>query len=50
MAQEIEAKFYVQRLQDVKQRLEKLEAGISEPRVLEKNLRFDTPSGDLKRV
>ncbi len=50
MAQEIEAKFYVASLQDIKQRLDKLGAGVSEPRVLETNLRFDTPNRDLKKV
>ncbi len=45
--QEIEAKFYVQNLKAIKQRLEKLGAVLREPRVLEVNYRLDTPAGDL---
>ncbi len=50
MAQEIEAKFYVQRLEEVRQRLETLGAELVEPRVSESNLRFDTQAGEFRRA
>ncbi len=50
MAQEIEAKFYVNKLGELQKRLEGLGAGLADPRVLELNLRFDTPNRDLKRL
>jgi len=50
MAQETEAKFYVERLGDLQKRLERLGARLEEARVFELNLRFDTPNGDLKRA
>ena len=50
MSQETEAKFYVQRLGEVQGRLERLGGRVKDPRVLEVNLRFDTPNGDLRRA
>lgn len=49
MAQEIEAKFYVRRLDEVRQRLETLRAELVEPRVSESNLRFDTQAGEFRQ-
>jgi adenylate cyclase class 2 len=46
--QEIEAKFYVQDLKRIEARLQNLEAHLIQTRVLEKNLRFDLPAGDLR--
>jgi adenylate cyclase class 2 len=45
--QEIEAKFYISRLDQVAARLDKLNAHLVQPRVLETNLRFDLPDGSL---
>jgi adenylate cyclase, class 2 len=50
MAQEIEAKFYVSRPEELQYRLEALGAKLSEPRILESNIRFDTPKGELKKA
>jgi len=46
--QEIEAKFYVNNLDTIKTRLQKLEARLIQPRVLETNIRFDLPNGGLR--
>ncbi len=43
MMQEIEAKFYIADLQKLKERLISQGARLIEPRILEINLRFDTP-------
>ncbi len=50
MAEETEAKFYIQRPADLERRVKVLGAELSEPRVLELNLRFDTPAGKLRRA
>jgi adenylate cyclase class 2 len=47
--QELEVKFYVSNLPAVEARLQALGAHLTQPRVLEVNLRFDTPDGDLSR-
>jgi adenylate cyclase class 2 len=46
---ELEVKFYLSSLPALKARLEVLGAGLTSPRVLEINLRFDTPGGELTR-
>lgn len=46
---EIEAKFYLLHLADVRQDLLRLGARLQAPRSLEKNLRFDTPDRSLTR-
>ena len=46
---EIEAKFNVSNLNDINKKLEITGAILSQPRVYERNLRFDTPGGDLRR-
>ncbi len=46
--QEIEAKFYVRDLKQVESRIQKLDAHLIQPRVLETNLRFDLPDGGLR--
>ena len=46
--QEIEAKFYVSRLDKMLARLQELRARLIQPRVLETNLRFDLPDGGLR--
>ena len=48
--QELEAKFYINDLSALKARLEVLGAELKHPRVLEINLRFDTPAGDFMRT
>jgi adenylate cyclase class 2 len=48
MAQEIEAKFYVQRLGELRRRLESLGAKLAESRILELNIRFDTPRQEFQ--
>ncbi len=50
MAQETEAKFYVRHLATLQQRIEALGANQVHLRVLELNLRFDTPTRDLHRL
>ena len=45
---EIEAKFYLQHLDRMIARLQDVGAHLSEPRVLETNLRFDLPDGSLR--
>lgn len=45
--QETEVKYYVNQLGGVRQRLEELGAELIRPRVLERNLRFDTVRGEL---
>jgi adenylate cyclase, class 2 len=51
MPQEIEAKFYVTRLAELRRRVNLIEdAKLLEPRVLERNLRFDTATQDLRRA
>ena len=45
--QEIEAKFYVKNIQNIKQRLNKLGAQITQPRIYEINYRYDTPDHKL---
>ncbi len=46
---ELEVKFYLPDLSDLRSRLESIGAQLVQPRVHEINLRFDTPSGDLSR-
>lgn len=46
---EIEAKFYVRDLKVIETRLLSLDAQLVATRIHETNLRFDTPTGDLKR-
>ena len=46
---ELEIKLYLKDLPALRQRLESLGAQLSEPRVHEINLRFDTPDGSLTR-
>ncbi len=41
--QEIEAKFFVKNIQNIKQRLNQLGARITQPRIFEINYRYDTP-------
>ena len=50
MAEEIEAKFYVTHLIDIQRRVKLMDAALLEPRVLERNLRFDTATQDLRRA
>ena len=45
--QEIEAKFYVSKLDLIRMRLQSLEALLIQERVLETNIRFDLPDGGL---
>lgn len=47
--QELEVKFYVQDLAKIEHKLQAAGASLVQPRVLERNLRFDTPGGDLSR-
>lgn len=47
--QEIEVKFYVTHLARLENRLQELGAALVQPRVFERNLRFDTSAGDLAR-
>jgi adenylate cyclase class 2 len=49
-ASEIEAKFYLNHLAGLRQRLLGLGARMLAPRILEKNLRFDTPDRSLTRT
>jgi adenylate cyclase class 2 len=46
--QEIEAKFYVQDLRKIELCLQELEAQLIQPRILERNIRFDLPDGRLR--
>lgn len=46
---EVEVKFLIQRLADISRRLEDLGAVVESKRVLEHNLRFDTPDRRLER-
>jgi adenylate cyclase, class 2 len=46
--QETEAKFYVFHLDKITTRLNELQARLTQPRVLEANLRFDLPDGSLR--
>jgi adenylate cyclase class 2 len=48
--QEIEVKFCVRALSRVQTRLEALGARVAQPRALERNLRFDTPGGELRQA
>ncbi len=48
--QEIEVKFCVRSLSALPVRLEALGARIAQPRVWERNLRYDTPGGDLRQA
>ena len=48
--QELEAKFYIRDLSLIEQRLQALGAECVQRRVLETNLRFDTPDGALTRT
>src|SRR5512146_1132736 len=50
MAQETEAKFYVQHPEELQKRVDGLNAQLVDMRVHELNLRFDTPAGDLRRA
>ncbi len=50
MATETEAKFYIEHPDALQKRIESLGATVSEPRVLETNLRFDTPDRDLRQL
>ena len=45
--QETEAKFYVLHLDQISMRLQELTAHLIQPRLLEKNYRFDLPNGSL---
>lgn len=47
---EIEAKFYLPHLADIRRRLLDLGSRLLAPRLLEKNLRFDTPDRRLSRT
>lgn len=47
--QELEVKFFVNNLAAIAKRLEALGAEVEQPRQAESNLRFDTPSGELKQ-
>jgi adenylate cyclase class 2 len=47
---EIEVKFLVADLEEIERRLVALGAPCIQPRVFERNLRFDTPAGDLARA
>ena len=49
MDQEIEVKFYLQDLAAFRQRLLSAGAFLTQPRVKEINLRFDTPQKDLSQ-
>jgi len=46
---EIEAKFCVRDLPALRKRILKLGGNIDKPRAFERNLRFDTPTGDLRQ-
>lgn len=46
--QEIEAKFYARDLIKITTRLQKLDARLIQPRVLEQNIRFDLPDASLR--
>lgn len=48
--QELEVKFYIANLEALKERLEAIGARMTQARMLETNLRFDTPAGDLSRA
>ncbi len=48
--QEIEVKFYLIDSKALEKRLEDIGARLETPRIYEKNLRFDTPQGDLART
>src|SRR5512143_1091550 len=48
--QEIEVKFCVRSLSALPVRLDSLGARATQPRVWERNLRFDTPGGDLRQA
>ncbi|KAF0107185.1 MAG: adenylate cyclase class 2 [Anaerolineaceae bacterium] len=45
---EIEAKFHLANLPEVERRVRQLGGRLVQPRVLEMNYRFDTPTGDLR--
>jgi adenylate cyclase class 2 len=45
--QETEAKFYILHLDQITKRLQEWKAPLIQPRVLEKNFRFDLPNGSL---
>ncbi len=45
---EIEAKFYISQLDHMSARLQRLQARLIQPRVLETNLRYDLPDGGLR--
>lgn len=47
--QELEVKFYLADLEALHKTLEGLGADLVQPRTYERNLRFDTPEGDLSR-
>ena len=47
--QEIEVKFNLHSLPALQAKLERLGGQLTQPRILECNLRFDTPTGDLRR-
>ncbi len=48
--QELEVKFYVLNLQAVEERLMALDAQLVQPRILETNLRFDTPEAEFTQA
>ncbi len=48
--QELEVKFYLAKKEAFLARLEQTQAALLHPRVLETNLRFDTPAGELART
>jgi adenylate cyclase class 2 len=47
-SREIEAKFYIEDMEEVKARLQHLEARLIHERILETNIRFDLPDGSLR--
>ena len=46
---ELEVKYHVNRLSRCQERLQDLDAVLVKPRILERNLRFDTPGGELTK-
>jgi adenylate cyclase class 2 len=50
VGQELEVKFYIKDLERLKERLFASGARTTQARMLETNLRFDTPGGDLSRA
>ncbi len=46
---ELEVKYHIKDLSRCEERLQDLDAVLVKPRILERNLRFDTPGGDLTK-